>query len=140
MSWIESESPDAVGRYTITSECTAEYNCIAWAAGDDSRWWQHHPGYHWPAQRSPLVSSLVGVFESLGFAVCDNGEIESGFDKVAIYADRGMWSHAARQLESGKWTSKLGPDEDIEHDNAECLGGLYGAVYCYMKRPMNDGD
>jgi hypothetical protein len=44
----------------------------------------------------------------------------------------------ARQLSNGKWTSKLGQDEDIEHENLEGLvGEIYGSVVCIMKKTIN---
>jgi hypothetical protein len=30
----------------------------------------------------------------------------------------------ARQLPNGKWTSELGPDEDIGHEDPYCLEGI----------------
>ncbi len=42
---------------------------------------------------------------------------------------------AARQLETGKWTSKIGLNEEIEHDMLEDLAGpAYGHVTTFMKR------
>lgn len=139
MSWIDAQYPAAAGRYQITSPTDDDYNCIAFAAGCDTEWWSHQPGYRWPAQRTPLINALVAVFAGLGYEnrePSDNA-IEAGYDKVALYVKRGMWCHAARQLPSGKWRSKLGPDEDIEHDTPECLcgdGNAYGAVHCIMRK------
>ncbi|MCG8587287.1 MAG: hypothetical protein MI757_21490 [Pirellulales bacterium] len=49
-----------------------------------------------------------------------------------------MYTHAARQLPDGRWTSKLGKAEDIEHDSAnDVAGGLYGEVVEFMKRPVS---
>lgn len=121
---------------TITSGPTDEYNCIAWAAGDTSRWWSYPPGYYWPAApRTPLIESLVAVFVGLGYQTCDDGALEDGFEKVALYLKGALWTHAARQLPNGLWTSKLGPDEDIQHETPEALcGDLYGLVHCIMRR------
>jgi hypothetical protein len=42
----------------------------------------------------------------------------------------GVWNQV-----NGKWTSKLGNEEDIEHDTPESVaGGLYGDVVLIMKR------
>ncbi|MEG3937913.1 hypothetical protein QT995_07085 [Microcoleus sp. S36b_A3] len=30
--------------YQITSPKSQEYNCFAWAAGEEDRWWQPIPG------------------------------------------------------------------------------------------------
>lgn len=124
--------------YRHTSRATRTYNCIAWAAGDDSAWWEHTDGYRWPnAPRTPDVASLVAVFTGLGFQRCFSGDLEAGVEKVAIYCDAdGMWTHAARQLETGAWTSKIGRLRDVHHATPACLqGDLYGQVHCFMQRP-----
>lgn len=76
-----------------------------------------------------------------GFTRCDSGDLEPGWEKVAVYAlaDDDP-THVARQLESGAWTSKLGDFEDIEHDTPTALEGpAYGTVYGYMKRRRDGG-
>ena len=56
----------------------------------------------------------------------------------------GVPSHAARQLPSGHWTSKLGKAEDIRHSTLEAvesdpnLGLGYGKVAVILKRPSTD--
>ena len=141
-SWIEQSFPGlAATGYQVTSEATETYNCIAYAAGDDSRWWDYWSGSYWPnAQPSPLIDDLVEVFLSLGFERCVNAEEEIGFQKVALYAKGLMWKHAAKQLPGGAWSSKLGPDEDIQHESPEALAGeLYGVVHCIMRRQNDVG-
>ncbi|MCI0637958.1 MAG: hypothetical protein L0Y72_23715 [Gemmataceae bacterium] len=39
-----------------------------------------------------------------------------------------MPTHAARQLPTGRWSSKLGPSEDIEHDLHALEGEIYGTI------------
>lgn len=135
LTWIDDQFPNATDLHDVTSDPTNDYNCIAWAAEDDTEWWSHLPGYKWPFQRTPLVVSLVGVFRSLGYKICDSDELEDGYDKVALYAKKDIWKHAARQLPSGRWASKLGPDEDIEHETPTCLcGEIYGNIHCIMRR------
>ena len=128
----------AISGYEITSEASGIYNCIAWAAGDNTVWWDWHPRVYWPefAPGSPEVEALVQVFADLGYSICDNAELEAGYEKVAVYAINGRWEHAARQLENGQWTSKLGEFEDITHPSPQDLTGeLYGSVHCIMRRP-----
>ena len=78
------------------------------------------------------------VFEGLGYQECATDELEVGFEKVAIFAwDDGQPTHVARQLENGRWTSKLGNWEDIEHQKLHALGGtasMYGVVKLIMRR------
>ena len=127
----------ATSGYEIVSDASSIYNCIAWAAGDNTDWWDWHPRAYWPASipRSPEVDALVQVFAGLGYSICDNAERETGYEKVAIYTKNGRWEHASRQLEDGQWTSKIGEYEDISHPSPEDLTGeLYGNVHCIMRR------
>ena len=81
------------------------------------------------------------VFRRQGFRTCDDASLEDGWEKVAIYVDvAGRPTHAARQLESGRWASKLGKLDDIEHDDLEDVGGadLYGTVAIVMRRRRRD--
>jgi len=128
--------------YTVTSPATDDYNCIAWAARDNSSWWEPDPfnGYYWPpgVPRAYTIDSYIKAYESLGFFQCDNYDYEQGFEKIVIYVNSGMPSHAARQLGPGQWTSKLGKLEDIEHPSLQCIEGTssdeYGSVTVVMKR------
>jgi hypothetical protein len=120
----------------------SKYNCIAWAAGIDNDWWDPATGRTWPgnAPRDYQVTSLVIVYESMGFEPCANGSLEDGIEKIAIYAKGPEYMHAARQLETGKWTSKMGDGERIEIDTPEDLAGpAFGQVAAYMKRKRIQG-
>lgn len=126
--------------HRITSDETPRYNCVAWAANDSSRWWDPVPGYYWPEglPRDESVEAYVGLFRRLGFELCDNPEHEPGFEKIAVYGKAGKFSHVARLLESGNWTSKLGTLEDIEHDDldslTEDLDNSYGQPLVFLRR------
>lgn len=127
--------------YSITSPATIEYNCIAWAAGDTGAWWEPDPMnlYYWPPTipRINNVEAFIKAYESLGYNICKDGKYEEGFEKIAIYVDVNRKpKHAVRQLNSGRWTSKLGRLEDIEHTTLDSLcGSVYGTVAVFMKRP-----
>lgn len=124
--------------YRVTSSETPLYNCIAFAAGDSTQWWDLPP-YHWPgAIVSEYIEGLESVFASLGYFRCQGGDLEPGYQKVALYVDSaGKWQHAARQSEDGEWESKLGPWEDIRHRTPNAFGGSeYGNVMYYMKRAL----
>jgi hypothetical protein len=129
--------------YQITSPKSDDYNCIAWAAGDTRNWWwPDEDGQDtWPedVSRTESVTAFVDAFVSLGYAVCDHADLEEGFDKIALFAiaeDRPK--HAARQLPNGRWTSKLGHLEDIEHQLENLVGNEYGTVVRLMKRPVTN--
>jgi hypothetical protein len=98
-------------------------------------------GYHWPADvpRKLEVKSFVKLYElNGGYAACQDAKPEKGFEKIAIYAnDSGDATHVAKQTASGKWTSKLGDWEDIEHSTLESLeGDFYGKVVQILKREV----
>jgi hypothetical protein len=126
--------------YEITSPAQPDYNCIAWAAGDDSRWWEPDPSqsFYWPpgVVRAYTVQAYAEAFKQLGFEECDDAQLEEGWEKVAIFAAAdGSPTHAARQLADGRWTSKLGKLEDIVHPGLEHLiGEYYGRPVVLLRR------
>ena len=129
------------GGYSITSPATIDYNCIAWAANDTEVWWE--PDLldlsYWPpgVPRTYTIDAYVEAYKTLGYSACEDAENENDFEKIAIYADSNEKpTHAARQLNSGKWTSKLGRLEDIEHHTLDSLTGPhYGSLAVILKRP-----
>lgn len=127
--------------YSITSPPTPEYNCIAWAAGDTERWWWPVAGSYayWPSNVpvQETLDAFIQTFVTLGFMPCDDSQTEQGYEKVALYVDlNGKPTHAARQLPQGRWTSKLGQGQDIEHDLDGLTGSVYGSVAQILKRPI----
>ncbi len=138
--WIERDYPNLlITGYEITSPDTIDYNCIAWAAGITNEWWwpDAQNQHYWPpgVPREETLDSFIKAFQTLGYEVCDRGDLEVGLQKIAIYSLDGKPKHAARQLPDGKWTSKLGQDEDIKHHTLEGLEGkFYGKVVCVMKK------
>ncbi|HEY4481763.1 MAG TPA: hypothetical protein VI489_02815 [Candidatus Brocadiaceae bacterium] len=126
--------------YFITSPETVEYNCIAWAAGDTKRWWEPDPFYisYWPpgVTRRYALETYIEAYESLDYVICHDDKYEPDFEKIAIYVDsNGKPTHAAKQLDSGSWTSKLGSLEDIKHTLDGLGGSGYGSIAAVMKRP-----
>jgi hypothetical protein len=129
--------------YQVTSPPDDTYNCIAWAAGDTARWWwPDEPGRpesaYWPSEapRAETLEAFRQAFAKLGYEVCDDERPEAGFEKVAVFALAGTPKHAARQLPDGRWSSKLGPREDIEHALHDLTGLVYGSLALVMKRPL----
>ena len=130
--------------YEITSIATQDYNCIAWAAGDSSHWWEPYPDfqYFWPegVLRQYTVRAYVEAFLNLGFEIGQDFKLEKGIEKVAIFANPGATpTHAARQLVDGTWTSKLGQDVDIRHIELDHVSGeLYGNPILILQRRRID--
>lgn len=144
---LESYLPGLDGAdYQITSSPTDDYNCVAWALGEDDTWWSPwEPGVlYWPdgLARDEHVSTFLELFAGQGFEVCADAEIQDGFEKIAVFADEENFTHVALQLPTGRWSSKLGGNCDIEHD-LEDLTRLrspsadyrYGEIVAFMRRP-----
>ena len=107
------------------------------------RWWWPDlaNAYYWPpgVPREETIRAFVEAYAIQGYTECLDGTLVNGVEKLAIYGIRigpDIYpTHAARQLEDGRWTSKLGSCEDIEHDNLEALSGpRYGAPVCFLRR------
>ncbi len=119
------------------------YNCIAWAAGKEDKWWWpiDDPCAYWPIPIDPIdpvtLEHFIKAFETEGYSVCCDDRFEDGFEKVAIFVDRdGTPTHAARLLPSGVWSSKMGKGEDIEHETLKIVeGNEYGTASQFLKRP-----
>ena len=129
--------------HRTTSSADVDYNCIAWSVSDTQRWYQ--PGRYWPIPTPPDdygIGALEQMFLALGYVDCGLHEgLEAGAEKVALYGSMHFYTHAARQLPTGKWTSKLGAAEDIEHATPQDVaGGVYGEVVQIMKSPLKTPD
>ena len=126
--------------YEITSPQDTNYNCIAWAANDNSNaWWPDlFNQYYWPEKipREKSLQAFIDAYQTLGYSVCNNGDVEQGFEKIALYEDLSGPSHAARQFSDGTWTSKLGDYEDINHVIDALEGKEYGRIVQFLKRPI----
>ena len=135
--------------YSVTSGATERYNCIAWALGETEDWWApvDLPDFFWPAGLDRVAGDEVvtldlvtRLFDAYGFERCPDGLPEEGVEKVALFGDDGEFLHVARQLPSGRWTSKLGQDRDIEHELEALLHPGndrwydYVAIVAFVKR------
>jgi hypothetical protein len=135
----------AADSYAKSSEASWVYNCIAWAANDDKNWWwpfgeANAKEAFWPsrAPKKLTLHAFTAAFKTRGYAICKISDLKSpsleeGYDKIAIYALNDRPTHAARQLQSGKWTHKMGPDIDLE---TTALTAVEGPQYGYVVRIM----
>ena len=142
---LEDYLPGLEGtNYSVTSPPTDDYNCIAWALGEDDRYWGPFVRRdYWPNElpRDDRVSTIAAIFLGEGFEHCEDGELDDGFEKIAIFGAEGLFTHAARQLPSGRWTSKLGKNCDIEHELDDLVRRRspfadyrYGEIVGFMRR------
>lgn len=140
----DKDFPNLKGRGHRTSD-PADYNCIAFAVWDESRWWwpSGKIDEYWPLPipREETITAFANAFRTQGFHRCSSGRPEKGHEKIALFAltdnqtGKQQVKHAAR-LEEGKtiWKSKLGPGEDIEHPLDGLVGPCYGNVVAFFKR------
>lgn len=150
---IQSLFPELVNDkyFKLTSPQDPCYNCIAWAYSYKDRWMWPPGGSpakvldavtYWPNENaSDDISEFIRAFkEGKGYEICENADYEKGYQKIALYVEKGTTTctHAARQLTNGCWTSKLGPEQDIQHGTPYTIeGNTYGEVYCIMKRKFS---
>jgi hypothetical protein len=125
------------GQFRETSPARNRCNCFGWVVQDEERPWypRGEPDRSfWPdGVRDDFT---VEAYATRGFSPCENGDMETDLEKIALYVDEdGEPSHAALQLHDGRWSSKMGTWEDIEHPDTACLeGGTYGVVALYLQR------
>jgi hypothetical protein len=127
----------AADNHAETSPASWAYNCVAWAAGITAAWWWPTPGRYWPPDvpREESLRAFVAAFATLDYVPASSADFEEGVEKVALYARGGQPTHMARQLPSGRWTSKLGPAIDIEHATLDAVaGGEYGEPIVILAR------
>lgn len=159
--------PDLRPHHIKSRSRVASYNCAAWAMGEKTRWWQPPPHqglralgrrskYFWPENVSeePTAEAFAEAFATRGYRPCADGNLEDGWEKIAIYGIPDpelpdgpiLFQHAARQLPNGLWTSKLGWGKDITHTSLDVLCGegeisdgyfRYGYPVIYMRRPRH---
>ena len=126
--------------FEIVEVPSRRYNCIAYAAGDIANWWDRQEVGYWSlhATRSDSIESLREIFVGLGFEQCEDSDAEDGYRKIALYEAQGIGKHAAVQMSSGRWRSKMGQGPVMEYLSLELLsGGMYGIPTTYMRRATN---
>jgi hypothetical protein len=129
---LESDDP------VVTHPADRGYNCVAWAVGVTDAWWWPDDGRYWPpgVPAELTVSAMTAALATVGYAPCDDGAAEAGFEKAAVYARGGVPTHVAKQLPGGRWSSKLGKDCVVSHATTAGLeGAVYGRVVAYLRRP-----
>jgi hypothetical protein len=130
--FLHSEGYDAV------SPQTWDYNCIAFAADIDTKWWwpDADGDAEWPIKRREVtLDCFIEAYETLGYRKCRSPRQRRGFEKIAIYSRHGEPTHAAKQLPDGRWKSKLGDWEDIEHNTLKAVEEyVYGKAVVFLER------
>lgn len=114
--------------YVASSPARRRCNCFGWVAGDSARRWypRGEPDVYWPpgVRDDFTIDAFIEAYSTLGFTVCEGGALVEGVEKIALYVDEdGDPCHAALQLLDGRWESKLGTWEDIQHRAPASLEG-----------------
>lgn len=117
---IERESEDVrewfprARNFEVIGRSTYRYNCYANAFGIRDQWLSQH------GENEILVRSICdqdGWTEQVDL----DETMVPGRERIAFYAKDGEWTHGARQLEDGRWESKVGCGPLIIHETLECL-------------------
>ena len=76
------------GGCRVTSPATRGYNCIAWAAPPDDGGGRTRTvtGPTEGVPREETIAAFVAAFATEGYAICEAGDLEADFEKIAIYA------------------------------------------------------
>ena len=116
----------------IIHPLSRHYNCISWTVNDQKKWWWPDQDrlHYWPdeAIRDESIEAFIQFYGLMGYVVCENGSTEEEFEKISIYIVNGKPIHAARQLNNGKWSSKIGGFEVIEHTLEALTGSEFGVT------------
>lgn len=114
-------------------------NCLAYALGDHHNWWEppRGQGNYWPDGFSNDISihTVESIIKLHGYTVESEPTATPETESIAIYRERGEWTHFAR-FSDGKWSSKLGWSHDVEnHELADLEIPIYAKCVKILSRP-----
>lgn len=133
------------GTFEKTSDEGIYQNCVGFVVG--IRRWIDSYSQFWPddLETGDTPEHYAAFFKKHGFEICADGSLENGTEKLAIYAKGHKYSsqkefkHVAIQQNDGKWKSKMGKLEDIEHPTTKTICcGDYGEAIIFMRRPKRN--
>jgi len=100
-------------------------------------WWPADDGY-WPHGIPKMcnMQNFILAYKMKGYRPCRSKRYVHGYEKIVIYKDKnGVPTHAAFQSLNGRWKSKLGKLEDIQHDMLESISNDgYGIPFQTLRR------
>ncbi|MFZ2961201.1 MAG: hypothetical protein WA705_30340 [Candidatus Ozemobacteraceae bacterium] len=138
--FVKRAFPKISDDFAVTSPQSPLYNCVAWAAGDDSRWWEPDAqgNYFWPEgiPRDYSIAAYVAAYKTIGYTEISIDDDFKDCEVVAIFEADGKGTHAARSVGEDFWTSKLGRSFDIKHRLRDLEGKIYGNLRVIMSRPQ----
>lgn len=136
---VESDFPLLIGKQYELSDENFTYNCLAYALGDESNWWEppKQSGQYWPPgyPDDTTLPTVEAIIRCHGFTVQVDIAITPETDAIAIYGAGNEWTHFAKCV-NGRWCSKLGDGHDVVDIRLEDLeGAIYGKVMKILCRP-----
>jgi len=129
---LERDFPELSGKDYDLSPQDFNYNCLAFALGDVSNWWEpgRGSGHYWPPgfSHDVKVSTVEEIIKLHGYRAETGIGEKPNAEAIAIYAIDDEWTHFARYSD-GHWHSKLGEDHDVSRIELNDLAiGDYGSV------------
>ena len=136
---IEYDFPRLIGKEFDLSDESFNYNCLAFALGDHSQWWEPPmaPGQYWPPGFSDDVSiqTVEKIIRVHGYTKELELDSMPETEAIAIYGIGGEWAHFAK-FSSGKWKAKLGWGHDVQGVSLSDMEvPIYGKVIKILSRP-----
>ena len=138
---LEIDFPALAGKDYDLSDEDFNYNCLAYALGDSSQWWEppRGPGQYWPDGFPPdvTVKTVEDIIRLHGFTIELEDSENPDTDAIAIFAIGAEWTHFAK-FSDGAWKSKLGTGHDVSGVSLKDLMiPDYGKVVKVLSRPKN---
>ena len=80
--WVTQRHPNlTTDNHSVSSPRSGDYNCVAWALGDDDEWIEPggRNGTSWPAtiRDGDDLTPFIALFRSHGFDECDNPALDA---------------------------------------------------------------
>src|SRR5262245_58321372 len=90
---LKSDFPTLGDNFFLNSSASGRYNCIAWAVGDETKWWEPStdPRHHWPTDipKDPSLGTITSLLKKYRFLTCASMQLSPRTEKVAIYCEDG---------------------------------------------------
>jgi hypothetical protein len=93
------------------------------------------PGCPSAVPQNDTVDAFIQAFATNGYSPCADGLVEFGHTKVVLFVVGTTVEQAARLLTKELWWSKMGSEEDIEHEINAVSGPLYDQPVQFLRRP-----
>ena len=141
--WVEETPDERIQRFfngarvQITSDRDNHYNCVGHVIGDYERLWSHQDDglSYWPRgiPKGATIDHYSDALGTAGFEPCTSPNLESGFEKIALFEKDNEFTHVCLLCEDGRWWSKCLVWEDVKHALQEAVY-WYGAPVLFMRR------